>query len=245
MSKKAKPYSGTIRRFSTETIVNQLMYESSLGEGAMRKDSVPLNNQVKNLFEQGLSYSSIRHGLGFRPKELKFKTFLKWIGARSHEEYLRKQRINKVRVRDKTGYAVNRKKAIKRDGGKCAVCGSVVGLNVHHIDLFAVSKNSQLDNLVTLCQWHHAAAHHNQNMFLFREFCLLAGEGNEVRYTKNDFRRVKQKARRHQFSKGVGFSTRAASVRERASRSLGRYMTHYKRYVNSRFPVAGTRSSLR
>ena len=241
MNKKGKPDSGISRLFGMEIVVDRPIHEFGELEGALRKDSIPLNDQIKKLFEQGLNWSSIRNELGLSYEEFKFEGFLKLIGAPNVEEYGRRLRNYKlaagIRARNKTGWDVNRRKAFKRDGGKCAVCGSVVGVNVHHIDQFSASKNSQLDNLTTLCQWHHAAAHENFYMFLFREFCMLAGEGSEVRYTKRDLRRVKQKARRRQLSKGVGFSTRAVSIRDRANRSLRRYITDYKEYVNSNFPV--------
>lgn len=207
-------------------------------EGAMRNDSIPIDDQVRDLFlEHGFGWSRIRFALGLSNQELSFGDFLKLIGAANSDEYWTRLSTARIRVRNKTGWQINRKKASERDGGRCAVCGSTVGLNVHHIDQFSASKNSQLDNLITLCQWHHAAAHGNLYMFLFREFCLLAGEGNEVRYTNGDLRRVKQKARRRQLSKGVHFSTRAVSVRNRANRSLRRCMTDYKEYVNSGFPA--------
>jgi len=205
-------------------------------EGAMRNDSIPIDDQVRDLFlEHGFGWSRIRFALGLSNQELSFGDFLKLIGAANSDEYWTRLSSARIRVRNKTGWQINRKKAFERDGDRCAVCGSTVGLNVHHIDQFSASKNSQLDNLVTLCRLHHAAAHEQSNAFFFRELCGLAGESTENRYTERQLARVKRKAKRHLLSAGVHYSDR--DVRNKAEANLLRFMTEYKGYVDSNFPV--------
>lgn len=51
-----------------------------------------------------------------------------------------------------------RKEVLKRDGGKCVVCGSKSKLEIHHIT-YENWKNENLDELVTLCKTCHNAVH--------------------------------------------------------------------------------------
>lgn len=56
------------------------------------------------------------------------------------------------------------KKAIKRDGGKCVLCGSKKNLHAHHKDFS--KDNNLLDNLITFCcKCHfkeHRGVHHDR-----------------------------------------------------------------------------------
>lgn len=52
-----------------------------------------------------------------------------------------------------------RERVLKRDGRKCAYCGTEEGIQLHHI----ISRSEEVihedDNLVTLCWTHHMALH--------------------------------------------------------------------------------------
>jgi len=49
---------------------------------------------------------------------------------------------------------------------RCAVCGTTVDLNVHHIESFANAPHKELDpgNLVTLCRLHHLHVGHDPDL---------------------------------------------------------------------------------
>lgn len=51
-----------------------------------------------------------------------------------------------------------RKKAIKRGGGKCAICGSTSHLQVHHNNYKNLWHEEKHD-LVVLCDTHHKLVH--------------------------------------------------------------------------------------
>jgi len=54
-----------------------------------------------------------------------------------------------------------RKQVLKRDGRKCASCGSTEKLIVHHIVRWIFTKNDSLSNLITLCRSCHTAIEWN------------------------------------------------------------------------------------
>ncbi|HDR74193.1 MAG TPA: HNH endonuclease [Methanoculleus sp.] len=71
-----------------------------------------------------------------------------------------------ITARDKYGLAgwkALRTSILVRDGGRCAVCGAITHLHVHHID--RDPTNDAPGNLVTLCEACHARAHRE----LYRE----------------------------------------------------------------------------
>ena len=54
-----------------------------------------------------------------------------------------------------------RKECLKRDNYRCVLCGSEEDLNVHHLSARNIDteNNYNLDNLVTLCKFHHTDFH--------------------------------------------------------------------------------------
>jgi len=66
------------------------------------------------------------------------------------------ERLLKTMVQDK--WNLYQKKAFKRYGRKCMVCGKVTGqIDVHHKD--GNRKNNELKNLMVLCPKHHREIH--------------------------------------------------------------------------------------
>lgn len=184
MSRRRKPYPRHFRLFGkVEIHTDRPMYWEDLF-GILRNDSVPINDQVIELFKLGLPYDLILYGLGLSDQDLEFDTFMETVGIQTKEEY-RKRRIyndlqRRNRERDKTGWQSNRTKALERDDGKCAICGKKVRLAVHHIHSFSESRSSQLDNLITLCHSHHAQAHRQRTRALLRRrLTSIAGRRNK------------------------------------------------------------------
>lgn len=71
-----------------------------------------------------------------------------------------------ITAREKYGLAewkALRTSILARDGGRCAVCGSITHLHVHHID--RDPTNDAPGNLITLCEACHARTHRE----LYRE----------------------------------------------------------------------------
>jgi hypothetical protein len=62
-----------------------------------------------------------------------------------------------------SGYPVDwaelRETALRRDGYHCGNCGSIVGLNVHHVVPLGYGGSNRLDNLRTLCWECHQRSH--------------------------------------------------------------------------------------
>ncbi len=57
------------------------------------------------------------------------------------------------------------KECYKRDNYTCQDCGKRGGLiHAHHINPYAISKNNDLDNLITLCGSCHARLHNNTRL---------------------------------------------------------------------------------
>ena len=51
------------------------------------------------------------------------------------------------------------KEVLERDGWRCQACGSLRGLEVHHIQRRSQSGDDSEDNLITLCSDCHRAIH--------------------------------------------------------------------------------------
>lgn len=53
--------------------------------------------------------------------------------------------------------------ALERDGHRCRVCGTSVELHVHHVVPVNGDRSPgcqhHLENLLTLCAWHHRLEH--------------------------------------------------------------------------------------
>jgi len=48
---------------------------------------------------------------------------------------------------------------LERDGWRCQVCGSLRGLEVHHVQLRSQAGEDTDDNLITLCSACHRRIH--------------------------------------------------------------------------------------
>jgi 5-methylcytosine-specific restriction endonuclease McrA len=51
---------------------------------------------------------------------------------------------------------------IKRDGYRCAECGCMINLEVHHIEYKSKGGKDTLENLITLCIYCHYEQHKNE-----------------------------------------------------------------------------------
>jgi len=56
-------------------------------------------------------------------------------------------------------YGRLRKEILERDGWRCQACGSLLGLEIHHIVRRGRSGDDSEDNLVALCSVCHRAIH--------------------------------------------------------------------------------------
>jgi len=53
-----------------------------------------------------------------------------------------------------------RTRVINRDRNRCTKCGSMINLNVHHIHYRGIeTMDFHMDQLVTLCEYHHSLEH--------------------------------------------------------------------------------------
>ena len=82
-----------------------------------------------------------------------------------HAWYVRNvTRDDQRAIREDRDFGGRRAEVLERDGHKCADCGQMTGLVVHHIDgqgrpVEPIAKNNSLENLITLCRACHARRH--------------------------------------------------------------------------------------
>jgi 5-methylcytosine-specific restriction protein A len=60
---------------------------------------------------------------------------------------------------DARAYHILRRKIMERDGWRCQACGSISGLEVHHMQRRSQSGHDSEDNLITLCSECHRGIH--------------------------------------------------------------------------------------
>jgi 5-methylcytosine-specific restriction endonuclease McrA len=63
---------------------------------------------------------------------------------------------------DLAAYQRLREQALARDGWRCQFCGSVAGVEVHHIEPRSRLGNDREDNLITLCTPCHRKVHYSR-----------------------------------------------------------------------------------
>jgi len=73
---------------------------------------------------------------------------------------MRKIRCKSPRLRlDATSYRDLHRQVLERDGWRCQVCGSMQGLQVHHLNFRSQAGGDVEQNLITLCaechEWMH------------------------------------------------------------------------------------------
>jgi 5-methylcytosine-specific restriction endonuclease McrA len=69
-------------------------------------------------------------------------------------------RTSKGRLRlDPASYRRVWERVLTRDGWRCQICGSSSNLQVHHIMRRSSLGNDEEENLITLCESCHRAAH--------------------------------------------------------------------------------------
>ncbi len=67
---------------------------------------------------------------------------------------------SKRRLRlDPNSYHVLRRTILERDGWRCQICGSMMGLEVHHITPRGRMGDDTEENLITLCWGCHRNVH--------------------------------------------------------------------------------------
>jgi 5-methylcytosine-specific restriction endonuclease McrA len=69
-----------------------------------------------------------------------------------------------VRLDDRE-YQRLRERVLRRDAWRCQFCGSMTNLEVHHQRFRSHSGPDHEDNLITLCNDCHSAAHRRQEQF--------------------------------------------------------------------------------
>ena len=86
---------------------------------------------------------------------------------------------------NRTRYGGNYYIVFKRDGCKCAMCGSTDNLCVHHIDGYYVDKpeNNEQNKMITLCRSCHSAVHNGKKipdeLLKSIEYTCSSNESNE------------------------------------------------------------------
>jgi len=60
---------------------------------------------------------------------------------------------------DSAAYQKLRQQILQRDGWRCQACGSLSGVEVHHIERRSQQGEDAEDNLITLCSNCHRAIH--------------------------------------------------------------------------------------
>ncbi|MCK5624967.1 HNH endonuclease [Candidatus Pacearchaeota archaeon] len=99
-------------------------------------------------------YLKIRKGKCTNTGRTQFKKGIKpwnYIDGKSKERY-----------KDFNKWKEIAKKCYKRDNYTCQLCEKKGGiLNAHHKIPYSISKNNNLNNLITLCVSCHAKVHHN------------------------------------------------------------------------------------
>ena len=103
--------------------------------------------------------------------------------VKHYKKHYKKRRIKKFKHRKvyknqlwrrTKAWRIAKRKAIKRDGGKCVICGSNKHLQVHHKNdaSFHPEQVFKLNNLVTLCAKCHRNFHTNFKKS-FKEKCTV------------------------------------------------------------------------
>ncbi len=67
-------------------------------------------------------------------------------------------KLRRIRL-DAEAYYKLHQQILERDGWRCQLCGSLSGLEVHHIQRRSQSGEDSEDNLITLCSDCHRAIH--------------------------------------------------------------------------------------
>nr|DAM36791.1 MAG TPA: NinG recombination protein [Caudoviricetes sp.] len=69
--------------------------------------------------------------------------------------------MDKVQFRGSSQWKKKRLEILKRDHKQCCICGSKIGLQVHHIISLDINDKLKLENnnLITLCKLHHNQVH--------------------------------------------------------------------------------------
>jgi ATP-dependent DNA helicase RecQ len=60
---------------------------------------------------------------------------------------------------DQESYEALRQQVLRRDGWRCQSCGTMLNLEVHHMQFRSHSGHDSEENLITLCASCHASVH--------------------------------------------------------------------------------------
>jgi len=67
-------------------------------------------------------------------------------------------KLRRIRL-DAEAYQKLHRQILERDGWRCQLCGSLSGLQVHHVQRRSQSGDDSGDNLITLCSTCHREIH--------------------------------------------------------------------------------------
>jgi len=67
-------------------------------------------------------------------------------------------KVRPIRL-DAEAYQHLRRQVLERDGWRCQLCGSMAGVEVHHIERRSQAGADAEQNLITLCSACHRRAH--------------------------------------------------------------------------------------
>ena len=97
--------------------------------------------------------------------EKEIKRIEKQITKEMHKTMLAEELKSKKKKKKRKYKGINqdlKQIALERDGYRCAECGIISNLEIHHIEHRANGGNDDIDNLITLCVYCHYEQHKHQ-----------------------------------------------------------------------------------
>ena len=66
------------------------------------------------------------------------------------------------------------RRVLELDKNRCVICGSTMGLHIHHVIFRSQGGKTSIDNLMTLCYRCHAIVH-SDKLYIFKVLSKLRG----------------------------------------------------------------------